>query len=363
MYHYQQGYSQFAVVRIWRIIFVAMYEKVLKPLFFLMSPEKAHYFAMGLLRGAVRVPGVEFLLKRYFNRGAKNEVTEVCGLKFPNKVGLAAGFDKDARWLRELSVLGFGHVEIGTLTPKAQPGNPQPRLFRLPPDSGVVNRMGFNNGGVDDAVHRLKNRPKDLIIGGNIGKNKVTPNENAVDDYLICLEALHPYVDYFTVNVSSPNTPGLRELQDKEPLTALLSAVVEANGQKEVSRPVFLKIAPDMEDGQLDDIVEIVKTVGVDGIIATNTTISREGLVTPKSRIDEIGAGGLSGAPVRQRSTEVVRYLAKKANGAFPIIGVGGIDGVEAAKEKLDAGASLVQIYSCMVYKGPGLASVIAKQL
>ena len=223
--------------------------------------------------------------------------------------------------------------------------------------------MGFNNGGVEEAVERLKNRPKDLIVGGNIGKNKVTPNEKAVDDYLICLEALHPYVDYFTVNVSSPNTPGLRELQDKKPLTALLTAVVEANKKKDNPRPVFLKIAPDMEDGQLDDIVDIVKSVGVDGVIATNTTISRDGLNTSDSRVKEIGAGGLSGSPVRQRSTEVVQYLADKANGAFPIIGVGGIDGVEAAQEKLNAGASLVQIYSCMIYKGPGLASLIAKRL
>lgn len=340
-----------------------MYKKVLKPLFFLLSPENAHYFAMDLLKVAVRVPGVEFLLKRYFNRGAKNDVVEVCGLKFPNKVGLAAGFDKDARWLRELNVLGFGHVEIGTLTPKPQDGNPKPRLFRLPSDSGVINRMGFNNGGVQDAVERLKNRPKGLIVGGNIGKNKVTPNDNAVDDYLICLEALHPFVDYFTVNVSSPNTPGLRELQDKEPLTALLTAVVEANKQKATPRPVFLKIAPDMENGQLDDIVEIVKNVGVDGVIATNTTISREGLKTSATRIEEIGAGGLSGSPVRNRSTEVVKYLADKSAGAFPIIGVGGVNGIEAAQEKLDAGASLVQVYSCMIYEGPSLASKIAKGL
>ena len=336
-----------------------MYEKVLKPLFFLMTPERAHYTAMGMLRFAVRIPGMEFLLKRYFNSSAENGAVEVCGLKFPNRVGLAAGFDKDARWLRELNVLGFGHVEIGTLTPKPQAGNPKPRLFRLPSDSGVINRMGFNNGGVHDAVERLKKRPEELIVGGNIGKNKVTPNENAVNDYLICFEALHPYVDYFTVNVSSPNTPGLRELQYKKPLSKILSAVVEANKSKDVQRPIFLKIAPDMENGQLDDIVEIVQTVGVDGVIATNTTISREGLTTQPSVVESIGAGGLSGNPLRERATEVVRYLCDKSKGAFPVIGVGGIDGVEAAREKLDAGASLVQIYSCMIYKGPGLASQI----
>ena len=216
-----------------------------------------------------------FFLKRYFNQSAENDAIEVCGLKFPNRVGLAAGFDKNARWLRELNVLGFGHVEIGTLTPRPQVGNPKPRLFRLPQDGGLINCMGFLTIVVEDAVKRLKRRPKGLIVGGNIGKNKVTPNENAVDDYLICFDALHPYVDYFTVNVSSPNTPGLRELQDKEPLTNLLSSVVKVNKSKDIQRPIFLKIVPDMEDGQLDDIVEIVTSVGVDGVIATNTTIDR----------------------------------------------------------------------------------------
>ena len=223
--------------------------------------------------------------------------------------------------------------------------------------------MGFNNCGVVDAVKRLKRRPKGLIVGGNIGKNKVTPNENAVDDYLICFETLHPYVDYFTVNVSSPNTPGLRELQDKEPLTNLLSSIVKANTSKDIQRPIFLKIAPDMEDGQLDDIVEIVTLVGVDGVIATNTTIDRGGLRTSNVKIQEIGAGGLSGSPVRKRSTDVVKYLSDRSKGAFPIIGVGGIEGADSAREKLKAGASLVQVYSCMIYKGPGLAREIIKGL
>ncbi len=328
-----------------------------------MSPERSHYTAMGLMSIAVRIPGMEFFLKRYFNQSAENDAIEVCGLKFPNRVGLAAGFDKDAKWLRELNVLGFGHVEIGTVTPKPQEGNPQPRLFRLPQDGGLINRMGFNNGGVEDAVKRLKRRPKGLIVGGNIGKNKVTPNENAVDDYLFCFEALHPYVDYFTVNVSSPNTPGLRELQDKEPLTNLLSSVVQANKSKDIQRPIFLKIAPDMEDGQLDDIVEIVSSVGVDGVIATNTTIDRGGLNTSNDKVQEIGEGGLSGSPVRKRATDVVKYLSDRSKGAFPIIGVGGIDGTDSAREKLEAGASLVQVYSCMIYKGPGLAREIVKGL
>ena len=328
-----------------------------------MSPERAHYTAMGLMSIAVRVPGMEFLLKRYFNQSAENDAIEVCGLKFPNRIGLAAGFDKDARWLRELNVLGFGHVEIGTLTPKPQVGNPQPRLFRLPQDNGLINRMGFNNGGVEDVVKRLKRRPKGLIVGGNIGKNKVTPNESAVDDYLICFEALHPYVDYFTVNVSSPNTPGIRELQDKEPLTNLLTSVVKANKSKDIQRPIFLKIAPDLEHSQLDDIVEIVTSVGVDGVIATNTTIERGVLHTSNDKIQEIGEGGLSGSPLRKRSTDVVKYLSDKSKGAFPIIGVGGIEGTDSAREKLEAGASIVQVYSCMIYKGPGLAREIVKGL
>ncbi len=319
--------------------------------------------AMGLLSVAVRIPGMEFFLKRYFKQTAENDAIEVCGIKFSNRVGLAAGFDKDARWLRELNVLGFGHVEIGTLTPVAQAGNPKPRLFRLPLDKGLINRMGFNNGGVEAAVSRLKRRPAGLIIGGNIGKNKNTPNDRAVDDYLICFETLHPHVDYFVVNVSSPNTPGLRELQDKEPLTALLSAVVSANKKKDVQRPIFLKIAPDLEDGQLDDIVEIVKRVGVDGVIATNTTISRSDLKTPNSKVEKIGAGGLSGLPIKSRSTEVIKYLSKKSSGSFPIIGVGGIDDIDAANDKLNAGASLVQIYSGMIYKGPSLASKIVEGL
>ena len=340
-----------------------MYEKALKPLFFLMSAEKAHYFAMGFFSVVIRIPGIEFLLKRYFNQSGADDVVKVCGLDFPNSVGLAAGFDKDARWLRELAVLGFGHVEIGTLTPVSQPGNPSPRLFRLPKDSALLNRMGFNNGGVDAAVERLKSRPKGLIVGGNIGRNKITTNESAVDDYLKCFDTLHPFVDYFTVNVSSPNTPGLRELQDKEPLSALLKAVVALNNSKDLQRPVFLKIAPDMTKTQLDDVVDIIIAEKVDGVIASNTTIHRSDLSTESSKIESLGAGGISGIPVRFRSTQVVKYLHDKSKGAFPIIGVGGIDSLESAQEKLDAGASLVQIYTGMIFKGPGLASKIIKGL
>ena len=337
-----------------------MYKSVLKPLFFLANPERAHYLAMDLLMVASRIPGVRWwMLKRVAKRNEGRSVT-VAGLTFPNPVGLAAGFDKDAKWLPALQMLGFGFVEIGTVTPRSQAGNPQPRLFRLVEDEGILNRMGFNNEGLYPAAGRLVRRPEGLVVGGNIGKNKITPNEQAVDDYLACVDALHAHVDYFVVNVSSPNTPGLRELQGKEPLTKLLRAVVSRNSEHPGHRPVFLKIAPDLTDGQLQDIVDIVKAEGVDGVVATNTTISREGLKTPT---EDLGPGGVSGVPVRDRSTEVVRALTAMSEGAFPIIGVGGINGPESAQEKLDAGASLVQVYSGMVYEGPGLASRIVEGL
>jgi dihydroorotate dehydrogenase len=337
-----------------------MYKNILKPLLFMLTPEKAHYFSMAMLSFAIGIPGVAWVLKQCFKSGDSCKRVTICGIAFPNVVGLAAGFDKDALWLKELQVLGFGHVEIGTLTPLPQSGNPSPRLFRLPEDSALLNRMGFNNGGVNDAVSRLKRRPSNLIVGGNIGRNKITSNENAISDYLNCLESLHPYVDYFTVNVSSPNTPGLRELQDRKPLSALLRAVVKLNLTKTSPRPVFLKIAPDLTDAQLDDVVSIILEEGVDGLIATNTTVSRDSLFTNSASVAALGSGGISGAPARHRSTEVIRYVHEKSGGAFPIIGVGGIDSVDSAQEKLDAGASLVQIYSGMIYEGPTLAKKIA---
>lgn len=285
---------------------------------------------------------------------------EVFGLRFPNPVGLAAGFDKDGKHFRAMSALGFGFIELGTVTPKPQDGNPQPRLFRLPEDEALINRMGFNNEGVKALVDRLKTgKPKDLIIGGNIGKNKVTPNEEAISDYTICFEALFPYVDYFVVNVSSPNTPNLRALQDKEPLTALLTTLQNKNWSQSAPKPILLKIAPDLTDSQLDDIIEIVTQTGIAGVIATNTTISRADLQTSQETVETIGAGGLSGAPVRERSTEVIRYLHQKSGGKIIIIGVGGIASAEDALEKLEAGATLVQVYSGMVYEGPGLVKRI----
>ena len=283
---------------------------------------------------------------------------EVFGLKFKNPVGLAAGFDKDAKLYKELSALGFGFVEIGTLTPRPQPGNEKKRLFRLKEDEAIINRMGFNNGGVEAAVERLK-KNNNVLIGGNIGKNKTTPNEKAVDDYLFCFKALFDYVDYFVVNVSSPNTPNLRELQDKEPLTDLLKSLQKENKKKSASKPVLLKIAPDLMDPQLLDIIDIVKETGIDGIIATNTTISREGLISANRN----EAGGLSGKPLRKRATEVIRFLSEKSNKAFPIIGVGGINSAEDALEKLEAGASLVQLYTGFIYEGPGLIRCINEKI
>ena len=276
---------------------------------------------------------------------------------------LAAGLDKDAKLVDELACLGFGFIEIGTLTPKAQPGNDKPRLFRLPADEGLINRMGFNNHGVELAAERLKHRTSNVVVGGNIGKNKLTPNEDAVDDYRICFEVLYPFVDYFVVNVSSPNTPGLRDLQEKEPLTKLLVEMKRLSNSKQTPKPVLLKIAPDLTDTQLDDIVSILEDSGTDGVIATNTTVSRVGLITPESRIKEIGNGGLSGKPVRKRATEVIRYLRTKLGKGYPIIGVGGIMTPEDAVEKLNAGADLVQIYTGFVYQGPGFVKRILKRL
>ncbi|MBC6368177.1 quinone-dependent dihydroorotate dehydrogenase [Algoriphagus sp. AK58] len=340
-----------------------MYKSLLKPLLFLKKPEDAHHFTFDLTKLTFNLPVIHTLVKSNFQLEDPRLEREVFGLKFKNPVGLAAGFDKDAKLIDEMAMLGFGFIEIGTLTPKPQEGNPQPRLFRLPKDEALINRMGFNNGGVADAVERLKKRKSEVIVGGNIGKNKVTPNENAVDDYLYCLEALHPHVDYFVVNVSSPNTPNLRDLQEKEPLKQLLTAVKSANDQKAKPKPILLKIAPDLSDGQLDDIIEIVKETRIDGVIATNTTIDRSKLSTPKNEVEAIGAGGVSGKVLGKRSTEVIRYLHQNSNGAFPIVGVGGIFSAEDAIEKLEAGASLVQVYSGMIYEGPSLIKKIKKGL
>lgn len=283
---------------------------------------------------------------------------EVMGIRFPNRVGLAAGFDKDALLYEELSALGFGFIEVGTVTPLAQDGNPKPRMFRLTQDRGLINRMGFNNAGVESMKKRLQNRNSSLIIGGNIGKNKATPNDQALNDYLICMKEIHALVDYFVVNVSSPNTPGLRELQDKEPLTALLNGLMQQNrelGQK----PLLLKIAPDLSHSQLDDIIDIVRLTGIQGIVATNTTLDRSGLKSPQHIAGE--AGGLSGAPLKSKSTEIIRYLREKGGPGMTIIGVGGIFSAQDAEEKLEAGADLIQVYTGFIYQGPGLIHEIIK--
>jgi dihydroorotate dehydrogenase len=340
-----------------------MYKIFVKPLLFLITPEKAHYLVFDNLRTAFKIKFIEKIARQFFTVKNKKLERNVLGLHFPNPVGLAAGLDKDAKLFDELSALGFGHIEIGTLTPKAQPGNDQPRLFRLPQDEALINRMGFNNGGVDEAVLRLREKHTNIIIGGNIGKNKVTPNEEAINDYEYCFEKLHSVVDYFVVNVSSPNTPGLRELQDKGPLLKILNRLKELNSQKEKPKPILLKIAPDLTNEQLDDIVEIVNESKIDGVIATNTTISRENLKTDSKEISEMGAGGLSGVPVKKRSTEVIRYLSQSSNNKWIIIGVGGIHSAKDAIEKLNAGAALVQIYTGFVYEGPELVKKINEEI
>ena len=288
---------------------------------------------------------------------------EVFGIKFENPVGLAAGFDKDAKLFDELASFGFGFMEIGTVTPLPQDGNPKPRLFRLKEDNALINRMGFNNEGIEAAVARLRRKKSNIIIGGNIGKNKLTPNDKAVDDYEICFEKLFPYVDYFVVNVSSPNTPGLRDLQEKEPLTALLNSLQKLNNKKENRKPILLKIAPDLSNDQLDDIIAIVAETKIDGVVATNTTIDRSGLKTKAKALDRVGEGGLSGIPLKKRSTAVIKYLHKKSNKALPIIGVGGIHSAKDALEKLDAGATLVQVYTGFIYEGPALIKRINKAI
>jgi dihydroorotate dehydrogenase len=341
-----------------------MYRRIIRPILFKFSPESIHDFIFSFLKIALNIPGISFLTKKYFEVNDPLLKRNVFGLEFKNPVGLAAGFDKDAKLFNELSSFGFGFIEIGTLTPLAQPGNPQPRSFRLPKDKALINRMGFNNNGLEEAVERLKKNHSGILIGGNIGKNKITPNDEAIGDYEEGFLSLFDVVDYFVVNVSSPNTPNLRALQEKEPLLNLLSHLMTLNLKKKNNKkPILLKIAPDLSNEQLDDIIDIVIQSKIDGVIATNTTISREGLITKKEKVEQLGAGGLSGAPLRSRSTEVIRYLKEKSNAAFPVIGVGGIMSVQDAIEKLEAGADLLQIYTGFIYEGPGLIKKINKEL
>ena len=342
-----------------------MYKILIRPILFCFDPEKVHYFTFSLIRFLNKIPGFSALYQALYEVKDVRLEREVFGIKFKNPVGLAAGFDKDAKLYQELSNFGFGFIEIGTLTPVGQEGNPKKRLFRLKEDNAIINRMGFNNGGVKEAVERLK-KNKGVLIGGNIGKNKSTPNDQAVKDYEICFDALFPYVDYFVVNVSSPNTPNLRELQDKKPLTELLQTLQDKNNERPVissgvekQKPILLKIAPDLTDEQLLDIIDIIKETKIAGVIATNTTISREGLQSD----NKTEMGGLSGKPLTNRSTEVIRFLSEKSNKAFPIIGVGGIHTAEDAIEKLNAGASLIQLYTGFIYEGPALVKAINKKI
>ncbi len=328
-----------------------------------MQPEKAHYFATDCLTIITRIPGIPALMRGMFEVKDKRLEKKLFGLTFKNPVGLAAGFDKDARWYNELAHLGFGFIEIGTLTPKAQVGNAKPRLFRITEDHGLINRMGFNNLGAEDAIKRLKNRKTDIVIGGNIGKNTATSNDDALADYVFNFNTLHDYVDYFVVNVSCPNVKDLTKLQDTPFLLNLLGKLKAINSTKNKPKPILLKIAPDLNNSQLDEVIEIVTQTKIDGIIAANTTTSRDNLKTDTKTIKAIANGGLSGKPVNKRSTEVIKYLADKSNKAFPIIGVGGIHTAEDAIDKLDAGADLVQIYTGFIYEGPGLIKAINKKI
>ncbi len=336
-----------------------MYKLLLKPLLFQLDAEKAHHLVFTRIKSLFRLPFVASLCKALYTVDHPALRRQVFGLNFKNPVGLGAGLDKNAELVEELAHMGFGFIEVGTVTPQAQSGNDKPRLFRLPKDKALINRMGFNNDGVTEVARRLRQCHTNIIIGGNIGKNKFTPNENAVKDYVTCFDGLFDVVDYFVVNVSSPNTPNLRELQEKGPLTHILQTLQARNQAKRNPKPILLKIAPDLTDSQLDDIIGIVQETGISGVIAANTTISRTGLQTSASAVESLGPGGLSGQPLKQRSTEVIRYLHQQSGGRFPIIGIGGIGSAEDALQKIQAGASLVQLYTGFVYEGPALIKEI----
>jgi dihydroorotate dehydrogenase len=341
---------------------------LLRSLLFQFPPEDVHYFSMNMLRRFQNVSVLKKIVSSQFSFSNENLKRELFGLTFKNPVGLGAGFDKNAAYLSELEMLGFGHIEIGTVTPKAQAGNDKPRLFRLQEDKALINRMGFNNNGVHAVRGRLENWRKNhsntnMIIGGNIGKNKITENEDAVKDYEICFKELFNTVDYFVVNVSSPNTPGLRALQEKDALTRILSSLQNINHGYSNRKPLLLKIAPDLNQSQLDDIIALSSEVKLDGLVATNTTIERSGLKTSIQKIDSIGNGGLSGKPVFDRSTEVVQYISNQTNHQLPIIGSGGIFNGHDAEKKIQAGASLIQVWTGFIYEGPSIVKNICRSL
>lgn len=340
-----------------------MYRTFLRPLLFLIYPEKVHHLIVSIVKIGFLIPGIRSLVASIYRIKDKHLETVVCGIKFSNPVGLAAGFDKNATFFNEFSAFGFSHIELGTITPVGQPGNKKPRSFRLPKDHALINRMGFNNRGAELITKNLIKRKSDIIIGGNIGKNKITDNEFATQDYITCFKKINPYIDYVAINISSPNTPNLRELHNKEPLNNLLKKLSELNRSLKKPKPIFLKISPDLTNKQIDDILDAVKVNDISGIIATNTTISRENLITDAKYVEEIGPGGLSGRPLKDRSTEVIRYIYNKTSGKLPIIGVGGIMSPEDAMEKLEAGATLVQIYTGFIYEGPALVKRINKAI
>lgn len=337
-----------------------MYKRIIRPLLFRIDPERIH----GVINTGLKVArcvGIGKVMDWCYNPRCLQMETEFCGIKFPNKIGIAAGFDKNAEVYKMLGNMGFGHVEIGTVTPRPQLGNPKPRLFRLPADSALINRMGFNNKGVENAVKNLRKRNHKIVIGGNIGKNSSTPNEKAVDDYVACFQALYDYVDYITVNVSCPNVTNLRELQGQESLERILSALAEQRRQKAVYKPILLKISPDLNFQQIDESLVIIERYGIDGIVAANTSTTRNGLKTSEERIKEIANGGLSGQPLRDRSVEIIRYINQKTGGKLPIIGVGGTMSPADAVAKLEAGATLVQVFTGFIYYGPKLAKDVNK--
>ncbi|MBU2952093.1 quinone-dependent dihydroorotate dehydrogenase [Tamlana agarivorans] len=338
-----------------------MYKLLLRPLFFLFDPEKIHHFTFSLIKITSKIPGVSALFRSLYVIEDKRLERKLFGLTFKNPVGLAAGFDKNAVLYNELANFGFGFIEIGTVTPKGQEGNPKKRLFRLKDDQGIINRMGFNNEGLDAAISQLKNNQGKLIIGGNIGKNTTTKPEDYTKDYLECFNALHPYVDYFVLNVSCPNVGSHAKLNDKDYLLELIGAVQTANKNFDKQKPIVLKIAPDLNNIQLDEIIELVNETNLDGVIASNTSTDRSGLKASDELLESIGNGGLSGKPVKEKSTAVIKYLSEKSNKAFPIIGVGGVHSGTDALEKLEAGADLVQIYTGFIYEGPGLIKEINK--
>ena len=340
-----------------------MYTHLIRPLLFLLQPEKVHSLIVNLVKFFFAIPGIKWIAKSTYSYSHPKLKRNVFGLEFKNPVGLAAGFDKNAELYNHFDAFGFSFIEVGTVTPKPQPGNPKPRIFRLKADKALINRMGFNNKGVSNAKKMLESKRRNVIVGGNIGKNTATPNADAVADYLACFIELYPVVDYFVVNVSCPNVKDLKDLQNTDNLKSILGALTQHRQQQQVRRPILLKISPDLTNEMLDSNISIATEMGLDGFVATNTTTSREDLITPKIIVDSIENGGLSGLPIKDRSTEIIRYVHRKTNGKMPIIGVGGIMTEKDALEKLAAGAALIQLYTGFIYQGPALAKRICKAL